>query len=217
MNSLIIALVLSPVIIFGTLVFLKMQLKKSMSGSTSELRKQMELSNRKLQVLLGAIDSYGSSKQYEKIKNQREVSQVELEKFKKELVESEQKLIKAQKDIEDKENQQQNLKLNKDVDENKLHELLAGFADMTSESEALEKKIAQSMDNLDNLKSELQLTEEQSQALDKLSDALSTAGALLRDLITEQQGVQERLDMLNAQHDDLEDEYTRLVEQQLGE
>jgi hypothetical protein len=38
----------------------------------------------------------------------------------------------------------------------------------------------------------------------------------LRDLIIDYQGLNERLDNLKGQHADLENEYTKLVEQQLG-
>ena len=55
------------------------------------------------------------------------------------------------------------------------------------------------------------------QIFEDLNRALSDGGALLRDLITEYQSVNERLDMLRIQHEDLEEEYTKLVEQQLGE
>jgi chromosome segregation ATPase len=188
-----------------------------MSGSTGELQQEITSLNKKLAVLQTAVNSYGSKEQFEQISSQKESAQADLAKYKNELIEAEKKLQKAQKDIELKENEQQDLKLNKTVDENKLQELMASFADMSSESEALEKKIAQSMDNLDNLKTELKLTQEQAEMLERLANALSTAGSLLRDLIGEQQGVSERLNMLESQHNDLEEEYTRLVEQQLGE
>jgi chromosome segregation ATPase len=217
MTMVLIAISVSFFIVFGALFFFKFQLKKSMSGSTGELQQEITSLNKKLAVLQTAVNSYGSKEQFEQISSQKESAQADLAKYKNELIEAEKKLQKAQKDIELKENEQQDLKLNKTVDENKLQELMASFADMSSESEALEKKIAQSMDNLDNLKTELKLTQEQAEMLERLANALSTAGSLLRDLIGEQQGVSERLNMLESQHNDLEEEYTRLVEQQLGE
>ena len=63
----------------------------------------------------------------------------------------------------------------------------------------------------------IELTAEQQQVLEELSNTLTEAGSRMRDLLTDYAMVKERLDGLNGQHHDLEEEYTRLVEQQLGE
>ena len=81
----------------------------------------------------------------------------------------------------------------------------------------LEQQLANSMKNLDQLMNDVQLSETQRALLDDLSSALSGAGERMRDLLTEYNTVHERLELLQQQHRDLEDEYTRLVEQQLGE
>ncbi|RIL09567.1 MAG: hypothetical protein DCC75_06225 [Proteobacteria bacterium] len=73
------------------------------------------------------------------------------------------------------------------------------------------------MKSLDTLTADLQLTPDQKGAFDDLSNGLTAASARLRDLLTEYNTLNERLVNLQQQHLDLEEEYTRLVEQQLGE
>jgi chromosome segregation ATPase len=141
----------------------------------------------------------------------------DLENEKATLVTVEKKLASAQKEVEAKEFQQQEVKAAKEEDENKLAELLSNFKDLSSESIELEQKLAQSMKNLDKILSEINVTEDQRAVLNNLNDSLTSAGSLLRELITESEMVNERLKVLKEQHSDLEEEYTRLVEQQLGE
>lgn len=217
MISLIIAIILSALIIVGVYAYIKIMIRKAMSGSTNEITSQIEDLDKKLAILPKYVNSYGSKKQLESIITVKAKEAESLEKSKKELEEFEAKLNKAQVDIEQKENEQQDLKLNKGGDEDKLQELIANFTDLSSKSEDLESQLAQSMDNIDNMSAELKLSEEQEELMKKLSNALTSAGGLMRDLIGEQQAMQDRLSMLDGQHEDLEEEYTRLVEQQLGE
>jgi predicted nucleic acid-binding Zn-ribbon protein len=63
---------------------------------------------------------------------------------------------------------------------------------------------------------EMPMTADQKAVFQALSDTLSSASSRLRDLIIDYQGLNERLDNLKGQHADLENEYTKLVEQQLG-
>lgn len=217
MVSLIISIILSASIIVGAYVYIKIIISKAQVGSTAELSSKIEILDQQLKVFPKFVDSYGSKPQFEQLSAKKDEQEQALEKSKKELEEFESKLSAAQTSIEQKENEQQDLKLSKDGDEDKLQELIANFSDLSQKSEDLEQKLAQSMDNMDNITNELQLNEEQSELMGKISGALTSAGALMRDLIGEQQSMQERLNMLDGQHDDLEDEYTRLVEQQLGE
>ena len=78
-------------------------------------------------------------------------------------------------------------------------------------------KLDQIQKSLDNIMAELELTEDQRGLLDELSKALTSAGSNLRDLLMEYEAVKTRLENLRQQHLDLEEEYTKLVEQQLGE
>lgn len=133
------------------------------------------------------------------------------------LKEIESKLDSAQKTVEGKEAQQQEIKSAKEEDEVKLAELLANYQDISGESIALEQKLAASLKSLDSMMSEVAITADQKTLLTELSEALSSAGSRLRDLLTEYEKVHERLEALKMQHTELEEEYTKLVEQQLGE
>ena len=64
---------------------------------------------------------------------------------------------------------------------------------------------------------EVQLTDAQKAVLQELSNTLTNSGSVLRDLLTEYESINERLNMLKLQLNDLEDEYTKLVEKQLGQ
>jgi uncharacterized coiled-coil protein SlyX len=60
------------------------------------------------------------------------------------------------------------------------------------------------------------MTADQRALFQELSNALTAASAQLRDVIVDYQAVYERLDALRSQHADLEKEYTKLVDLQLG-
>ena len=149
--------------------------------------------------------------------NQSEKAATDLQGEKENLKSIESKLDQCQKEVEGREAQQQELKAAKDEDEARLQELLAKFEEISTESIGLEQRLAASMKSLDALLSEVQLTQDQKTTLQELSANMTGAGERLRELIMEYTSVKERLELLKQQHADLEEEYTRLVEQQLGE
>lgn len=195
--------------------------KKAVSaGPGPEIGKQVkeiEASTATLKDLLKFKDSYASKPQYQKIETLLQTASADFAKEKATLKEIEGKLDTAQKLVAEKETQQQEIKSAKLEDENKLNELLAKHEELSNQAIALEQKLAQSMKNLDNLLNELELTQDQKAILQDMSNSLTSAGTRIRELLTEYNGVNERLQMLKQQHLDLEDEYTKLVEQQLGD
>ncbi len=140
-----------------------------------------------------------------------------LQKEKEHLKEVEVKLEAAQKLVEAKESQQQETKTTKDTDEQKLHELLSHYTQISDDAMMLERSLAQSLKNLESIIAEVTMTEDQKAVLNLLLETLTEGGGRLRELIPEYQTVKERLEMLEQQHNDLDEEYTKLVEQQLGE
>ena len=80
----------------------------------------------------------------------------------------------------------------------------------------MSRKLALSLKNLEELLAGTDLTPQERDIVSEFNESLVSAGARLRDLMTEYQVVKERLEGLQGQFKDLEDEYTRLVEQQLG-
>jgi chromosome segregation ATPase len=139
-----------------------------------------------------------------------------LDSQKQVIKELESKLEQAQKDVELKEGEQQEMKSSKEEDEKRLAEITAGYETFSSQSVALEHKLAASLKNLDTLMAEVPMTADQKAVFQELSNTLTSSSSRLRDLFVDYQAVHERLEGLKSQHTDLEEEYTKLVEQQLS-
>jgi putative ABC transport system permease protein len=205
----------------GLIVALGLVIKKKLSGGQTEQINALVLEVSELDRKIDEIQSQAkdliSKSQADSAQEQLESARAAITAEKSNLAAIERKLDKAQKLVEGKEAIQQELKSGKAEDERKMAELLAGYADISAESVMLEQQLAASMKNLDQIMSEVDMTVDQRSVLQDLSGALTTAGSRLRDLIMEYQQTNERLQALNVQHKDLEEEYTRLVEQQLGD
>ena len=212
-----IALAASLSITGGAFLFIKRNLGSSVGAEKETLIETLRGMDAELEQLAKHTGSFASRGQFDTLVSMVEQAQADLEKEKGSLKEIESRLDVAQKDVEQKEFQQQELKSAKEEDEIKLQELLESFENISSESISLEQQLAQSLKNLDSILEELEVNEEQRAVFDDLSQSLTTSGGLLRELITEYSSVNERLNILREQHEDLEEEYTRLVEQQLGE
>jgi chromosome segregation ATPase len=196
-------------------------IKKILSRSSGQ---EIQEIGAKIEEVTGQLTQLGQSSENLASKAQLDTISKMLEDVKSELAnenwrlkEIESKLDAAQKTVEGKEAQQQEIKSAREEDEVKVAELLANYEDISGESIALEQQLAQSLKNLDTMMNELILTGDQKALLMELSEALSNSGSRLRDLLTEYEKVHERLEALKMQHTELEEEYTKLVEQQLGE
>lgn len=215
-----IALVLSlvSVAILAGLLFV---MRRRVSGT---LGREMELISQEAGTLGGEIDQllqrsdkFAPKGQLDWLKEQLDTIGMEVENQRRVLKEFETKLEGAQGQIEAKETAQQELKTSRREDEERLNQLLASFKDISQESIALEQRLAASLKNLDGLMAGMTLTPDQRAVLTELQNVMVSAGGRLRELITEYEAVKNRLEILRQQHKDLEEEYTRLVEQQLGE
>ena len=202
---------------FGAAYALKNQLLSSAGAEVAVLQGEINQLTGELSELATRAPTYVSKRQLQTIESQLAGEKETLQKEKERLKDIEVKLENAQKLVEDKESHQHETKAVKESDEQKLRELLASYAQNSEEAMILEKKLATSLKNLETIISEVQTTQDQKAILNDLLNALTEGGARLRELITEYQMVKERLEMLQHQHHDLEEEYTKLVEQQLGE
>lgn len=173
--------------------------------------------DQEIAVLLKSKDSFISPKQFDTIHKQQGELLATLDTERQGLKQIEEKLDTAQKLVEKKEAEQQEIKSAKEEDLIKLQELMVNYSDVSRESVELEQRLASSLKSLDKILGEVELTQSQRDLLVSLQQAVELAGGRLRDLLTEYETVHERLTMLQQQHSDLEEEYTRLVEQQLGE
>jgi chromosome segregation ATPase len=208
---------LSAGAIVGMFVYLR---KKSGAGRQKEraaMLQSFQDESKKAEELSKLAPRFVSKAQYEYLVTQLGQEEGNLEREKENLKTIEAKLDTAQVTVEQKESHQQELKSSKEEDEARITEIMERYAQISSESISLEQRLATSLKNLDKMLTEVQMSADQRAAFDELSSALTNAGARLRDLLTEYQTVHERLEMLRQQHEDLEMEYTKLVEQQLGE
>jgi chromosome segregation ATPase len=183
----------------------------------NELLGQITLADNQIAELLKSKDSFIGPGQFDSIAKQLGEIQATLEAERASLKQIEERLDSAQKLVEKKEAEQQEIKNAKEEDLIKLEELLVNYGDVSRESHELEQRLASSLKSLDKILSEVELSQSQREMLISLQQAVELAGSRLRDLLTEYETVHERLTMLKQQHADLEEEYTRLVEQQLGE
>jgi predicted nucleic acid-binding Zn-ribbon protein len=104
----------------------------------------------------------------------------------------------------------------RDEDEKVIVQLTSNYTQFSHESVTLEHTLAESLKTLDAMSSEIKMTPDQQAVIQELSNALTSASAQLRDVIVDYQNAHERLESLRLQHRDLENEYTKLVEQQLA-
>jgi len=213
----IIIAVLTAGLGLGAAFALKSQLMASAGSEVSTLLKEIEEITSSLNELVKHAPAYVGKKQIETVEGLIVHETDALQKEKERLKEVESKLENAQRLVEEKESQQHETKAVKDTDEQVLRDLLSNYTQISDEAMGLEKKLAASLKNLETIIAEVKMTEDQKAILNDLLNALTEGGAQLRELITEYQMVKERLEMLQQQHHDLEEEYTKLVEQQLGE
>lgn len=215
-TAIIIALFTSAMIL--AVAFILSRKLASVSGSeTAELQSEIDNKSARLEELASKAKNYASKKQLNSLEQLLKQEEINLAGEKDRLKEVETRLEDAQKMVEGKESEQQELKTAHSEDEKKLQELLSAYEQISSESMSLEKKLAASLKNLEAIIAEAVLNEDQKAILTNMLNTLTEGSSRLRELITEYQAVNERLTTLNQQHKDLEDEYTKLVEQQLGE
>lgn len=198
-------------------IFAGRQLVGLASAEKDRLIKQMDEVMKQIEGCSKDTANFISAAQFETLVSQVETAVSMLKKEKETLATIESSLDTAQKSVEEKESAQQELKTSKEEEESVLEELLGNYTGIAEESTQLEHQLAESLKSLDNIMAELELTEDQRGLLDELSKALTSAGSNLRDLLMEYEAVKTRLENLRQQHLDLEEEYTKLVEQQLGE
>jgi chromosome segregation ATPase len=205
----------------GGIIYLPVLLVKKKATNVggkelNELVEKISAKDKAIEELIRNPEEFASVGELDYVNGQLEEARKSIEHEKQHLREVEEKLEICQKDVEAKESQQQEMKSAKEEDERKLAELLENYEQISSESILLEQNLANSLKDLDNLMEELELTAQQKAILQNLSDALTSAGGRLRELLGEYDSINERLTNLRSQHDDLEGEYTKLVERHLG-
>ncbi len=213
----VVILLVSLGLLFGAYVALRRQASSSVGAEKDTYIARIREHIDEIKTLLTYADGYASKNQFNYLAQQLEKAKAEIENERKTLKEVEPKLDEAQKNVEQKESQQQEVKSAKDEEEMQLKSLLETFGVQSAESIALEQELAESLKSLDAIMAEKDLSEDQRAALDELSKTLGNTGGTLRDLLMDYETLNERLVNLQTQLGDLEEEYTKLVERQLGE
>lgn len=216
----IVALVLALIGSGAIFLFSRITEKRVLGGSkeaAAALLQQIADVSAKIHELAKFSSSYVSAESVGAFETRLNSVRGEINSEAQRLKEVETKLDTAQKSVEQRELEQQEIKSAKEHEEELLIELRQKYEEYSESAITLEQRLAQSLKNLDVIMSELTLTSEQKTTLEEFSNSLTAGGARLRDLLTEYQVVADRLKMLQQQHQDLESEYTKLVEQQLGD
>ncbi len=215
MNGLIASLICAA--IFAAGYFIK---TRSSGGKTKEKIKiyteEFRQSEQELINQLHKEQQLASAKQIASIQSQLSNLESSITQERAQLTKVEETLAKSQQNVEERENNHQNMKIAKIDEDERVQQLLEKHEALSAESIQLEKELAEAMKNLDSLINESAMTDDQKAMLTELQNTLETAGARLRELIAEYESVKSRVDALRQQHLDLEEEYTRLVELQLG-
>ncbi|MCB0317168.1 MAG: hypothetical protein KDD56_00320 [Bdellovibrionales bacterium] len=209
--------VISVALIIASLKYLKKSVASSIQAEKNVIVNKVTEVVAHLDTLASVHEGFASKAQLDSLTGRVSEIKANLEKEKAVLSQVEEKLGGAQKIVEEKEAVQQDIKSAKEEDEIKLEQLLGAYDSVSNETIELEQKLAATLKNLDSMAEETGIDPNLKLMLEELSSVLTNAGSRLRDLLTEYQSVNERIQTLKSQHEDLEEEYTRLVEQQLGE
>ena len=172
----IIIVVICAATIFGGYLIANKQVMGSDGAEREGIIGEINKLHDALEELATYKDSYVSSAQFKSITERLTELQRDLQKEKDNLVGIEHKLAGSQKQVEEKETQQQEIKSAKAEDEAKVEELLANYQDAANEAVLLEQKLASSMKNLDELLNEATLSPVQKGQITDLQNALSSAG-----------------------------------------
>lgn len=215
--NLIVTLLISFGIIVGTVFYIKKIILKAHDTTSLKVVEDIKVLEEKLKHNIQDGENLVSKLQLKTLSERLDKLATELESAKQGLTEIENKLDESQATVEKKESQQQDLKSTTAEDEAKINELLSSYQGLADEATHLEQQLGNALKNIDEILNNNSLNADQQNIIQALDDSLTSAGSLLRDLIFEHNSLNNHLRQLAQQQTDLEDEYTRLVEHQLGE
>jgi chromosome segregation ATPase len=183
---------------------------------SSALREEAQSLETQLIEVLSEQQKFASKGQIQSLISQRQNFLSSAQEQRALLTSMVERLDKARADVQRREAEQQEIRAMRDEDEKVIVQLTSNYTQFSHESVTLEHTLAESLKTLDAMSSEIKMTPDQQAVIQELSNALTSASAQLRDVIVDYQNAHERLESLRLQHRDLENEYTKLVEQQLA-
>ena len=193
--------------------------KKRGSHATDEsiatLREEAhELENTLVKTLADA-KNYTSAKQLANLSESIDNLAANTVTMKEQYLALQQKITEAHKAVLTREEEHQALRSVTQEDRALVTTALSRFNEASSECMSLENRLADSLQTLDAMYSEISMTEPQKAMFEELSNALTSASSQLRDVIVDYESAHERLSTLQSRFVELENEYSSLVEKQL--
>lgn len=174
------------------------------------------LLHREATSLITSLDQFLPSRVLENKKQRLERLRAEIDTERSTLANIEDTLKSAQEEILQREARQQELKITKKEDINKIDEINAQFETIDDEYSKLNQSLRDSIADIEALISQLEGNEEVQQIFIELSKSLQASQAMLEELKDEYHAIKSRIDKLREQQASLEEEYAKLVEKQLG-
>lgn len=193
--------------------------RSGFQASDEEAAKIREESNNletKLIDTLSNVDTYASKAQVNFLKQQCEAFRQSIGEQQQSLEAISERVENIRQDVVQREQHQQELRAMREEDQVAITQALSRYTEFSTESLSLEQKLAESLRTLDAMAGEIKMTTDQKAIFTELSNALTQASAQLRDVIIDYQNANERLANLRSRFNDLENEYSKLVEQQLA-
>lgn len=201
----------------GAAIFIGQRMAREESNEQiAQIREESRILENQIIEFLADGGTLASKSQLASLKRKGSEYVAALGTQKQSRLELEERLKTAQADVIARESAHQDVKSQKQEDEVALQSVLSSYSDVSSESVSLERRLAESLKSIDKLTAEVALTEDQKAVFEALGNALTNASAQLRDVIVAHQNIYERLEGLRSQYNDLEGEYIKLVEMQLG-
>ncbi len=193
--------------------------KKSGSHATDEsiaaLRQEAyELEDTLVKTLADA-KKYTSAKQFASLSESIDRLSTNTVKIKEQHLVIQKKITEAHSAVVSREEEHQSLRSVTQDDRELVTTALSRFNEASSECMSLEHRLADSLQTLDAMYSEISMTEPQKAMFEELSNALTSASGQLRNVIVDYENAHERLSTLQSRFVELENEYSGLVEKQL--
>jgi hypothetical protein len=185
-------------------------------AEAAAIREESKALDEKLVSTLGESDRLATKAQREFLLQHCTLLKAEIAEQKERFKSLSEQVDRTREEVEAREFEQRNLRAMTEEDEAAINLTLSRYNEFSTESISLEQKLAESLRVLDTMATEVQMPPDLKAAFTEISNSLTQTSAQLRDVIIDYQGAHERLKTFSARFADLENEYSRLIEQQLA-
>jgi chromosome segregation ATPase len=215
----VIAPIVTAGVLFAALGNLTRKFKKGEGDAPRnilELQEEIQCLDDALSATIIKPADYVSRAQFEYASESLAKLESAVEASRSELKAIEADLEVLQSEVEGREIKIQSLKGSKEEEAKLLQQIGQEFQLLNSEAEDLRSNLTNSLEDIKKLESELTLTQAQIEQLVEFQNIVTNTVSRLKELSVEGQEVERRLKVLSQQYRSLEEEYTKLVEQQFA-